>query len=122
MLYLAHFDFNENTGKDESHGYFTCVVEAENIDEALEKFETLLMEIRAKEDILADIDEVYLNVCVEIHSVPKAGFVANYTSYSGAQTASISTSIRGASEKQCVTYSYEPDEEGEVEPFLTFTE
>lgn len=125
MIYLAHFDFVEDgLGSDESHGYFTCMVEAINIDDALDKFKALLLTLRKEEDVLDEVEEVFLDSCIEIHTVPKAGFLANYVSYQGTRTASISTTIRGATDEHCIAYGLEPDEEGEQEitPFISFGE
>ncbi len=69
MIYLAHFDFVEDgLGSDESHGYFTCMVEAINIDDALDKFKALLLTLRKEEDVLDEVEEVFLDSCIEIHS------------------------------------------------------
>ncbi len=125
MLYLAHFDFSTDEPNDgEHHGYFTCVVGAENIEESLGKFKDLLFILKEKEDVLNGIEEVFLNSCIEIKEIPEAGFLASYVSYVGASAGSISTSIRGANNEQCIAYGFGMDEEGEGEtiPFLSFVE
>lgn len=123
MIYLAHFDFvGSGPSPDESHGYFTCMVEAINIEEALVKFKDLLLTLRKEEDVLDWVDEVFLASCIEIHDMPEAGFLASYTSYQGMQTGSISTTIRGATDEHCIAYSLQSDEEDEEEiiPFISF--
>jgi len=125
VLYIGHFDFVE---KDDSHhGYFTCVVEANNVTAALEKFRTLIRSLKEEGDLFDSIEEVYLDSCVEVSTIPKAGFLAHYVSYSGERRASISTSIRGAESDECSAYAFgvpdedqEEEETYEVEPFISF--
>ena len=49
---------------------------------------------------------------------------ASYVNYHGTRTASISTTIRGATDEQCIAYGFGSNEEGEQEmtPFLSFAE
>ena len=76
MLYLGHFSFDstEPTAGKRSrawHGYFTCAVEADDVDVALERFKKLILELRKKSDLFQDAEGVDLETCVEIRSVPR---------------------------------------------------
>lgn len=130
MLYIGHFDFLEDESENgPRHGYFTCVAEADNIEAALEKFRALLLSLRKEGDLFDGLSEVFLDSCVEVSSIPEAGFLAHYVSILGERRASISTSVCGASQDQCSAYAFgapeeDEEEEGEcqVEPFITFEE
>ena len=44
MIYIGHFSFDElGPEKEVRHGYFSCVVEAEEIDAAINKFKDLII-------------------------------------------------------------------------------
>jgi hypothetical protein len=127
MLYIGEFNFMEEDGQH--HGHCTCVAEAEDVDAALEKFESILRSLKNDGELFGDVEDVYLDSCVEISSIPAAGFLAHYTVYDGEKHGSISTSIRGAEPDQCSAYSLdepednEEQEEGyEEEPFLSFSD
>lgn len=124
MLYVGHFDFLENNDDNcTQYRHFTCVAEADSIETALEKLKRLLLDLRERDDILDGIDEVFLDTCVQISSIPDQGFLAHYVAVLGEYRGKISTSIRGATDDQCIAYSYEvPEEDGEhtVEPFVVF--
>lgn len=47
MVYVGHFSFVEDeagslVGDEPRHGYFTAVAEAKDVEDALEKFRTLI--------------------------------------------------------------------------------
>lgn len=65
MLYIGHFSFTkENENMDayiedkEFHGYFTTVVDAENVDNALEKFRDLIHQLGNEGDIFNHIKRI----------------------------------------------------------------
>lgn len=130
MLYLGHFSFAqervETDSVTEHHGYFTTVVEADNVEAAMGKFEILLHALRSEGDLFDDVDEVFLDVCVECRVIPTEGFLAHFKKWSGGKTSSISTGVRGAAEEQVTAYSLsygdDPDngDGGLVKPFVTF--
>ena len=132
MLYLGHFSFAEEEGTGESaqsdswHGYFTCVAEADDVEAAVRKFKVLLRRLRDRDDMFDGVQRIYLDSCIEIHSIPAAGFLAHLSLREGKDIGDISTSIRGATEEQAVAFHLESDEENEdgepqeSEPFIVF--
>ena len=130
MLYIGHFAFardGNHHGYGPSHGYFTTVIEAPDIETALDKFKTLLHKLREDEDLFDDVNAVFLDACIECHTIPPTGFLAHYRQWLGPDEGSISTSIRGATEDQAVAYESRIDdnddddtEGGIIEPFATF--
>lgn len=130
MLYLGHFSFVRDrkggaSGED-YHGYFTTVVEADDVESALDKFESLLHTLRREGDLFNDVNEVFLDTCVECRAIPPEGFLAHFKQWIGAEFGSIATAIRGATEEQAAAYDLGPDAEPDdqdgvhVEPFVTF--
>ena len=67
---------------------------------------------------------MHLEACVEIPSVPRAGFLAFYNVLEGENRGGISTAIRRATERQAVAVRIgapderDDEEEREVEPFV----
>jgi len=132
LLYVAHFSFDEivvSTGSAKDgpyHGYFALVAEANDVEEALNKFKALIIRLHRDEDILDDVQQVLLDSCVEIRSIPNAGFLVHYAMIDGECLGGIFTSIRGASEEEATAYDIQsPDEDGgvatyNIEPFVEF--
>lgn len=69
MLYSGHFSFDE-IGMDQSprHGYFACLVEAENVENAFKKFKKRILQIRneEKDDLFSQMLAIYVEDVVEI--------------------------------------------------------
>ena len=131
MLYLGHFSFEplerHRRSSEAWHGYFTCVVEAAEMDDALTHFHRLISTLRETDgELFEDVTEVHLEACVEIRSVPRAGFLAFYNVLEGENRGGIATTIRGATDREAVAVRIgSPDEEDsdeghEVEPFVVF--
>ena len=131
MLYLGHFSFEqtEHRGRLPArpwHGYFTCVADADDIDAALAKLERLIRKLHVEAELFQDVTRVYLQACVEIKSVPQQGFLAFYHLVEGEDLGGISTTIRGAGEREAVAFCAGPsdeedlEDEHEVEPFIVF--
>ncbi len=117
MLYISHLSFHtERQDEEPWHGYFTCVVDAPGIESALDKTRDLIRRLKDEEDVLEDIDAVYLESCVEVKSVPDGGFMASFQEWDGEVQGSIVTSVRGTSGDNAVAFGWVADEtEGEEE-------
>ncbi len=140
MLYVGHFSFSAAPaeGDEPSHGVFTCVAEADDVDVALEKLRTLVVRLKEEDDTLTGVTEVYLDSCVEVRSLPEAGLMTYWITWPHEETSSISTGLRWAEDGEAVGYSVLPDDEHvhdescdhehddetefEVEPFVEFEE
>ncbi|HHY35944.1 MAG TPA: hypothetical protein GX510_10030 [Firmicutes bacterium] len=126
MLYLGHFSFDTRDDPEfppVSCGFFTAVVEANNVEEAMKKFEALITEIRRGEDVLERVCQVFLDACVELRALPKSGLLSYYVTYDAERRAMILTSAPGVSEEYAAVYDYVGDEkgaEGHSVPFLVF--
>ena len=123
MLYLAHFSFDEH-GDEQNHGYFTCVVKADSVDDSLDKFHALISKLRRETEVFQDVIKIYLDDVIQIKQVPSEGFLAHWETRIGEPPPSISTSLPGVDEEYCQAFGPVPeidDEEGfEVEPFMAF--
>ena len=136
MVYLGHFSFESHDpvtaeslprGLSMWRGYFSCMAEAESVERALNKFEVLLHRLARTSTVLSEVDEVYLDSCIEIRSVPKNGFMAYYKEMRGECNQSLSTSLVGVgSSHHLVVYELtgehctDNDESFVAEPFLVF--
>jgi hypothetical protein len=116
MLYVGHFSFTIDEALDDgpAHGVFSCVAEAGDVDDALEKLRALIVRLKEEDDTLTGVSEVYLDSCVEIRSLPEAGMMTYWISWPHEETTSISTGLRWAGEDEAVGYSVVPDDGGEA--------
>jgi len=125
MLFLGHFSFayESRLGNRRAlpwHGNFTAVAEARNVDGALEKFAALIEKLTGDTDLLIDVEEVYLDSCIEVKSVPRGGFVGQVNLQQGDSPGGISTTLPRTAEKNAVSYHLEPESEeqdGSSEPW-----
>ena len=142
MLYAGHFSFTTAPTEEDgpSHGVFTCLAEAEDVDAALEKLRALVVRLKEEDDTLDGVSEVFLDSCVEVRSLPQAGLMTYWILWPHEETDSVSTGLRWAETDEAVGYSLLPEgEEGhecgeecdhehdedaddgyEVEPFVEF--
>jgi len=54
---------------------------------------TLVVETAQTSELLRDVSEIFLESCVELESMPRAGFVAHVALEQGESLASISTTL-----------------------------
>lgn len=128
MLYLGHFSFvfeaKARQKKGQAwHGYFTAVTDAPDATAALRKLEALVRKSAESSDLFSDVADIYLESCVEVRSVPRAGFLAHVAIEEGESRGSISTTLPGVGRRHARSYHYEPDmvdDDGsfEAEPFI----
>ena len=72
MLYIGNFSYNDDTDSKDNYCLMPIVVEAENADEAMEKFAAHLHEVRKTSDLLDGAHEIYLDSLTELEGVPNA--------------------------------------------------
>ncbi|MGC4080914.1 MAG: hypothetical protein QM736_02030 [Vicinamibacterales bacterium] len=128
MLYIGHFSFAFDSKERRKpaqpwHGYFTAVVEARDANAALKKLDAVVRRTTDESDLFADVSEIFLESCVEVKSVPKAGFLAHVALEEGESLGSISTTLPAVNRKYATSYHVEPetlDEDGsfDAEPFI----
>ncbi len=136
MLYSGHFSFDEIGENDaERHGYFTCVVDAEEPAQALKKFQTRIRQIKQeeKDPIFENIIALYVEDIVEIAGFPADAIVTRFQSSEGPFPKSKSCSLPTSDTLKIKAYQWAPgpedeeagglrDSEGykEAAPFLRF--
>jgi hypothetical protein len=114
MLYIGHFSFSFESRLPRKpaqpwHGYFTAVVEAPDASGALRKLDTLVRSAAKGSELFSDVSEIFLESCVELKSVPRAGFLAHMALEEGESLGSISTTLPAVNRKYASSYHLEPD-------------
>ena len=94
MLYIGHFSYDELDGKSASrHGYFTCIIDAPDPEQATAKFGEHILEMKKKEEVFANLAAVYLEDIIKVKTVPKEPIVTWLQSSEGEFPRSISHSL-----------------------------
>jgi len=133
MIYMGHFSFESHwvvpPASAASHGYFTCMAEAESVEKALDKFQGLLRRLARTSTIFTEVAEVYLDSCIEIKSIRTNGFLAHYKEMRGECKEAISTSLVGVgTNSHVVAYQFTGEQcedhadDSVNQPFLIFRE
>ena len=123
MLYLAHFSFDGEYRGDPTHGWFTCMVEADGIEASVDEFYHLINKLQRDEDIFQFVTKVYLEDIIQIRQVPEEGFLGHYSSSPGEAPPSIATTCWGDTDSYCESFSpisSDNEESQEIEPFIVF--
>ena len=123
MLYLAHFSFDGEYRGDPTHGWFTCMVEADGIEASVDEFHHLITKLQRNEDIFQFVTKVYLEDIIQIRQVPEEGFLGHYSSSPGEAPPSIATTCWGDTDGYCESFSpisSDAEEAQEIEPFIVF--
>ncbi len=132
-MYVGHFSFDgqRKDGPEAGpvNGWFTCIVEAESVEEAVEKLEDLVTAAGGWFASFESVEEVYLDDVTEVEAVPGKGVLTRFTEYHGEPQPSISTSLPNVPDEFCRSYGWGPEEpnpdsdEGvTLEPFVSFRE
>jgi hypothetical protein len=133
MLYSGHFSFDEiGLNQTPRHGYFACLVEADNVEQAFERFRNRILQIREQEqdDLFAQILAVYVEDVVEIpDSFTGEAVVTRFQSSEGPFPKSKSCFLPISDTAKLKSYQWVPsgmddqscqDDYKEAEPFITF--
>ena len=131
MLYIGHFSFDEqDSDLHTRHGYFTCIVDVENPEDAVAKFAGHILEMKKSEPCFADIERVYLEDIVKITAIPAEPITTRLQSSEGLFPRSISYSLPSVIKDGIDAYGmpsnvskHEKDESGQYlysNPFITF--
>ncbi|HLE24560.1 MAG TPA: hypothetical protein VI935_02785 [Thermodesulfobacteriota bacterium] len=133
MFYLGQFSFHEEREKNTYYGFFNCIVEAENLEKAVDLFNKLLKSTRKSDDLFDGAISIFLDEIFEIERIPKDGVLTTYMSIRGDMPAMLRCSIfNEAPGIQCYGWTEDQDLEEEKEkaskdavaqlPFLKFAE
>lgn len=123
MLYLAHFSFDGEYKGEPTHGWFTCMVEADDIEASVDDFHHLINKLQKDENIFQFVTKVYLEDIIQIRQVPEGGFLGHYSSSPGEAPPSIATTCWGDTDSYCESFSpisSDNEESQEIEPFIVF--
>jgi hypothetical protein len=133
MLYSGHFSFDEiGTDQNPRHGYFACLVKAENAEQAFKKFKNRILKIREeeKDELFTKMLAVYVEDVVEIpDDFSGEPVVTRYQSSEGPFPKSKSCFLPVSETAKLKSYLWMPDNVGkekdkegykEAQPFLKF--
>lgn len=94
MLHIGHFSFDERDDRDNPrHGYFTCIIDAADPEEATAKFGDYILKMKKKEEIFRGVAAVYLEDIVKVASVPDEPVISWLQSSEGQFPKSVSHSL-----------------------------
>jgi hypothetical protein len=122
MIYLAHFSFEHTKGR-KKHGYFTCVVDADNFEAALERIRQLLADPARSRRVFNAPVSIYLDDLIEVASIPPEGFLAHMITREGPLKNAESHSLPGMGPSVGRSFSVAASEKdpdtAEISPFMT---
>lgn len=82
MFYVGHFWWvgpEPEYGADpQKNGWFTCLAEADSVEEAGEKLRDLVEDLGSWYVGFEDVREVFLSAVVEVRKLPEAGVLAHF--------------------------------------------
>jgi hypothetical protein len=109
MLYIGHFSFDEiGSAQEIRHGYFTSVVDTDNVDRAVNEFKELILSMRKIDDTFRQIIAIYIEDIVEFHHVPSNGVVTRIQSSDGKFPESITRNLPGVVAPGIKIYGFAP--------------
>ena len=141
MLYIGNFSYNDDSDTKDNYCLMPIVVEAENADEAMEKFAAHLHEVRKGSDLLDGAHEIYLDSLTELEAAPSEPVICQWQKIVPAMDGlcSITSALPTVDEGNDVASAYawgededddhehvddleelDEDEMAEQEPFLLF--
>ena len=110
MLYIGHFSFDEiGLEQEVRHGYFTSLVDMDNIERAVTEFKELILSMKKMEDTSQRIATVYLEDIIELQQLPEKAIVSRIQSSAGKFPESVTYSLPGVASPGINTYGLEED-------------
>ncbi|MGD8471618.1 MAG: hypothetical protein PVJ82_09520 [Desulfobacteraceae bacterium] len=114
MIYIGHFSFDElGAEKEIRHGYFSCVVETDSADAAVNEFKELILSLKKMNDVFSNMVTVYLEDIIELRDVPQRAIVTRIQSSAGEFPKSISRSLPHVVAPGINVYGWAPDIEAD---------
>lgn len=131
MLYIGHFSFDEvGENKKRRHGYFTCLLDAGDVDRAVEEFKSLIEGMKAENKQFSGLAAIYIEDIFEVRQIPKRAMLLRMQSSEGEFPRSVSRSLPFSESAGITAYGWAPDVQKiraadkdvvlEMEPFLSF--
>ena len=110
MLYIGHFSFDEIAPDQEvRHGYFTTVVDADNIERATAEFKELIYAMKKTHGVFKRMAAVYLEDVVEFYHIPRKAIVTQIHTSAGEFPETITHSLPGIVTPGIHIYGLDPD-------------
>ena len=110
MIYIGHFSFDEiGLEQEVRYGYFSMVVDTDNVEHAVNEFKELILSMKKTEDVFQRIVAVYMEDVIELQHVPKKAIVTRIQSSVGEFPKSITRSLPGVVAPGINIYGWEPD-------------
>ena len=140
MLYIGNFSYNDDSDSKDNYCLMPCVVEAENADEAMQKFADHFQQIRHGSDLLDGAHEIFLDSLTELEGAPTEPVICQWQKIVPAMDGlcSITSALPTVSDEDAIASAYawgedddehehvddleelDEDELAEQEPFLLF--
>jgi hypothetical protein len=96
MLYIGHFSFDKIGPEQEiSHGYFTTVVDTDNIERATSEFRELIYSMKKTHEAFKRMVAVYLEDIIEFQHFPGHAIVTQIHTSAGEFPESVTHSLPG---------------------------
>jgi hypothetical protein len=110
MLYIGHFSFDEIGPEQEvRHGYFTTVVDTDNIERATAEFKEVIYSMKKTQNTFRRMVAVYLEDIFEFHHIPGKAIVTQIHTSAGEFPESITHSLPGIIAPGINIYGLDPD-------------
>ncbi|MBN2126251.1 MAG: hypothetical protein JW821_18270 [Deltaproteobacteria bacterium] len=126
MYYFGHFSFERTDPEgEESHGYFTCLVRADDFDSALGKFRSHIEELRSSGEFFSGSVLIYVDDVIEAQDIPDKVIALNFREFCGEIPSSVTCSILSDDLDGCEICEWLPedldeDEDYDEAPFMVF--
>jgi hypothetical protein len=110
MIYIGYFSFDELGAENEiRHGYFSCVVDTDSAESAVNEFKELIYSLKKMDGIFSNIVTVYIEDIIEIRDVPRRAIVTRIQSSAGEFPKSVSRSLPYVAAPGINVYGWAPD-------------
>jgi len=124
MLYMANFSF-ESYGPNPQYGYFTYMVEEDNVQLALKETKRNIRTFHDDSSLFKGRYRIYLNQILEITKIPGNGIMTHLSIHSGACPDSIGCPLPSQDVTGVTAYSPTKETEQSVRtadlpPFMEF--
>jgi len=117
MLFIGHFSFDEIDSEDsQRHGYFSCIVDAENPDDAVSQFEGHIRKMKTEVGQMGNVVNVYIEEILRFKEIPTAPIMTRLQFSDGAFPASVSHSLPGVFGEDVDSFGFAPDVERQEMP------
>jgi hypothetical protein len=131
MLFISHFSFDEIDAEVASrHGYFSSIVDAENLEAAVAKFEDHIRTMKGTLKEMRNMGGDYIEEMLRVAKVPETPMITRIQSSQGEFSPSVSHAMPGVESEDVDAFGYRPDVEKhetpggeaftESEPFIKF--